>query len=149
MTATTRRNPLRTAVVDASVAVKWVFAEDHSDAALRLLDQADSLLAPAHWLAEATNVLWAKSIRGDLSEAEAQERVAFLAGAPVATTPLDQLAVAAMSVALRLRITMYDALYLTLAEQHRAPLVTADRRLFEAASRDNATRGVTLWVADL
>lgn len=70
MTATTRRNPLRTAVVDASVAVKWVFAEDHLDAALRLLGQADSLLAPAHWLAEATNALWAKSIRGDLSEAE-------------------------------------------------------------------------------
>lgn len=136
-------------MVDASVAVKWVVAEDHTEAALRLLNQAESLLAPTHWLAEAANALWAKTVRGDLSDSEAQERVVFLAGAPIATTPLDRLAAVAMAIALRMRITMYDALYLALAEQHRTPLVTADSRLFEAASRDRGLRGVIRWIGDL
>jgi hypothetical protein len=89
--ATTQRSAPRAAVVDASVAVKWVFAEDHTEAAPRLLNQAQSLLAPAHWLAEAAN-------RGDLNGAEVQERVTLLAEAPVATTPLAQLATAAMRI---------------------------------------------------
>ncbi|MGA3401754.1 MAG: type II toxin-antitoxin system VapC family toxin [Acetobacteraceae bacterium] len=149
MIATTRRRTPRAAVVDASVAVKWVFAEDHTEAALRLLNQAEALLAPVHWLAEAANALWAKSVRGDLSEPEVHERVAFLVGAPIATTSLDQLASAAMTIALRIRITMYDALYLALAEQRSTPLVTADRRLFETASHDKGLRGVVRWVGDL
>ncbi len=149
MIAITRRSAPRAAVVDAAVAVKWVFAEDHTESALRLLNHAEALLAPVHWLAEAANALWAKSVRGDLSESEAQQRVAFLAGAPIASTSLDQLAAAAMTIALRMRITMYDALYLALAEQRSTPLVTADRRLFEVASRDQRSRSVIRWVGDL
>ncbi len=87
-------------------------------------------------------------MRGDLTEAEVQERVTFLAEAPVATTPLAQLATAAMSIALRLRITMCDSLYVALAEQRRTPLIAADRRLFEAASRDKALRGIVCWIGD-
>ena len=44
------------AVVDASVAVKWVVEEPDSAAAGVL---AGPLLhAPAHWLAKAANVVW-------------------------------------------------------------------------------------------
>jgi predicted nucleic acid-binding protein len=50
---------VREAVVDASVAAKWVVEEDHSEKAASLL-QYGRRCARDHWLAEAVNVLWSK-----------------------------------------------------------------------------------------
>jgi predicted nucleic acid-binding protein len=71
-----------------------------------------------------------------------------LVEAPVATVPLGQLAAAAMTIGLRLGFTLYDALYLAVAKQQGAALVTADRRLFEAARRDKDLRASIRWIAD-
>ncbi len=147
-TGTVARSPRSTAVVDASVAVKWVMAEEHAEAALLLLESGIGLAAPAHWLGEALNAIWAASRRGDLVEQEAQERAATLAEAPVAAVPLGQLATAAMTIALRLGITIYDSLYLALAEQQDATLVTDDRRLLQAARRDDRLRDRVLWLGE-
>ena len=43
-------------VIDASVALKWVFDEPDSEAAEALRNE--ELIAPALWLAEAGNALW-------------------------------------------------------------------------------------------
>ena len=48
----------------------------------------------------------------------------------------------------RLGITLCDALYLAGAEQQDAALVTADRRLFEAARGDKDLRARVRWIAD-
>ncbi len=53
-------------VVDASVAAKWVVEEAFSAQAASLLT-GNTLHAPAHWLAEAVNVLGAKVARGELA----------------------------------------------------------------------------------
>jgi predicted nucleic acid-binding protein len=142
------RSTAATFVVDASVAVKWVVAENNAETALRLLENSRSLCAPAHWLAEAANALWAACRRGELSELQAHERVVALVEAPVAAVPLVQLVAAAMTIGLRLGVTLYDALYLAVAEQQGAALVTADRRLFEAARRDKDLRARIRWIAD-
>jgi predicted nucleic acid-binding protein len=73
---------LKEAVVDASVAVKWVVEEKHSAQATLLLNY-DALHAPAHWRAEAANALWAKVFRGDLTAADAEERLLVLNRATV------------------------------------------------------------------
>jgi predicted nucleic acid-binding protein len=135
-------------VVDASVAVKWVVSEEHSDIAQTLLEGDVALSAPAHWLAEAATGLWGACRRGELSAQQAQERVALLVGAPVAAVPLHHLATAAVDLALRLNLTIYDTLYLALAEDQRARLITADRRLFEAARRDRHLRSRVHWIGD-
>ena len=63
---------MKIAVVDASVAVKWVVDEEDADSAAWLLLNAGTLIAPAHWLAEATNALWTScTLRGELSREEA------------------------------------------------------------------------------
>jgi predicted nucleic acid-binding protein len=142
------RSPRSTAVLDASVAVKWVMAEEHAEAALLLLESGIGLAAPAHWLGEAVNAIWAATRRGDLTEDEARERAATLAEAPIAAVPLGQLAPAAMTIALRLAITIYDSLYLALAERQDATLVTDDRRLLQAARRDNRLRNRVLWLGE-
>ena len=51
-------------VVDASVAVKWLIAEDGSDAAALLLMDGDDLHAPRLMASEVANALWRK-IRKD------------------------------------------------------------------------------------
>lgn len=54
-------------VVDASVAVKWVIPEVLSDAADRVRDGEDDILAPDLLLVEVANALWRKTTVKDLS----------------------------------------------------------------------------------
>lgn len=142
------RNPSKNWVVDASVAVKWVLPEDHSEAAQRLLESGNLLAAPAHWLAEALNAVGAACLRREITEQEAHERSLALADAPIATVSLHQLAAAAMVIGLRLGITIYDALYLALAERDDATLITDDRRLIQAVRHDKQMRGRVRSIAD-
>ena len=45
-------------VVDASVAVKWLIAEEGSDFANRLVELGDDLHAPRLMASEVANALW-------------------------------------------------------------------------------------------
>ncbi len=61
--------------------------------------------------------------------------------------PVAPLVEAALEIADRLRRSVYDSLYLALAEHRECRLVTADRRFFDAAS-DSALAVHMLWLAD-
>jgi predicted nucleic acid-binding protein len=136
------------AVVDASVAVKWVIEEDHSTNAALLL-QYDALHAPDHWQAEAVNVLWSKVAKGDLTAADAQERMALLLRAPVAGAPLADLMPRAFAISLDCSVPIYDSLYIALAEKRKIPFVTADVRLIRRMIGDSTLTGRMVWVGDL
>ena len=73
---------MRQAVVDASVAAKWVVEEAYS-AQVALLLAFDARHAPVHWRAAAANVLWSKVFRGDLTATDAEERMTVLLRAPI------------------------------------------------------------------
>jgi predicted nucleic acid-binding protein len=60
-------------VVDAFVALKWVFDEPGSEAAVAL--RSDELISPALWLAEAANLLWRRARVGDITADEASCRL--------------------------------------------------------------------------
>jgi predicted nucleic acid-binding protein len=120
-------------IVDASVAVKWVVSEPGSAAAVALLKQP--LGAPALWLSEASNALWAKVMRRQLTPAEVRGQAADLADAPVTALALPGLLSTAMSLALELEHPIYDCFYLAAAIQKDTYVVTADRQLFEKARR--------------
>lgn len=139
---------MRAAVVDASVAVKWVVEEAHSDRAAALLAY-DAMHAPDHWQAEAVNVLWAKAFRGDLSVAEAEERMTVLMRAPVIGSPIADLMTRAFAVSVARRVTIYDSLYVALAEKLDVPMVTADERLMRSLASDAALAGRMVWLGDL
>jgi predicted nucleic acid-binding protein len=139
---------MRAAVIDASVAAKWVSEEDHSAEAACALS-LDARYAPAHWLAEAANVLWAKVSRGDLTAADAEERVAVLLRAPVVAAPLEGLVPRAFAIGVARGVTIYDALYVALAEKHDIPMITADRKLIRRLSGDPALAARMLWVGNL
>ena len=58
-------------VVDASVAVKWLVEEEHSDEADRLLDGNHELFAPRLMASEVGNALWRKVRMGELERSRA------------------------------------------------------------------------------
>ena len=137
---------MTSAVVDASVAAKWVVEEDHSACAALMLSY-DALHAPAHWRAEAANVLWAKVFRGDLTGLEAEERLGVLMRADIIETDIAKLMPEAFSIALTSTITVCDALYVALAVSRHIPFVTADERLIRQL--EGRTDATVQWVGSV
>ena len=122
-----------TLIIDASVVLKWVLAEDGSDTARALL--ADEVLAaPELLFIECANVLWVKARRGVLSADNAKMALAAIEATPVRIIPVHQHAAAAQSIAFDLDQTPYDCLYLAAALSERAILVSADAAFVKAAS---------------
>ncbi len=116
-------------VVDASVVVKWLVDEVHSEEAAALLSGGTTVIAPALVFAEAANALWAVRRRGDISTDDLVDAVDALRAAPVAIpVPMPQLTAAATRLAIDLDHPIYDCFYLALAVQTQYPVVTADTR---------------------
>lgn len=117
-------------VVDASVAVKWVVDEEGSEAAAELA--VEDLEAPDLLYVESANVLWTKALRGELTEAEAAERLALLLEAPLRLIPSKGLLERAQALAFELEHPVYDCVYLALSLDRDTELVTADGRFVNA-----------------
>ena len=135
-------------VVDASVVIKWHVTEVHTHAARQLLgDDAPALHVPDLVFPEVGNILWKKVRRGDLTEEQAHGIVHLVAVAPLAVHPSAPLLQAAHEIAVRTGRTVYDSLYVALAEQIDGRLVTADEKLYNAL-KDGPLGARILWVED-
>jgi predicted nucleic acid-binding protein len=139
---------LRAAVIDASVAIKWVAPEDFSTQALSLLN-GPQLFAPAHWLSEAVNGVWGKFHRGQWSAPVTRARAAALMQAPIKPVALPELMERAIERAITLRLTVYDSLYISLAEARGIPLITDDGKLLRRMSADPALSSLAQPLASL
>jgi predicted nucleic acid-binding protein len=135
-------------VIDASVAIKWFVPEIHQDAAARWLSSGHPLLAPDLLFAEVGNIVWKKTIRGALSEAEARQVRRALAKLPLLTLSTRELSAAALDLALALRCSVYDAIHVALAIAEDALLVTADRKLHNLISATPLKQSLC-WVEDV
>jgi predicted nucleic acid-binding protein len=120
-------------VVDASVALKWIFDESESATAIALRDE--DLLAPSLWLAEAANAVWRRARLGDITAEEAVAYFSELANAPVVLVAMEPHLQRALSLAVEIGHSIYDCVYLALALHHETHVVTADRRFVAAADR--------------
>ncbi len=87
------------------------------------------LLAPELMLAEAGQVLRKKEGAGLLSAEEVDEVLQEVLGLPVHPLAHAPLLSAAVALARRTELTVYDALFLQAALRHRATLLTADKQL--------------------
>jgi predicted nucleic acid-binding protein len=135
-------------VIDASVAVKWVIEEAHSAIAAHLLT-CTSRHAPDHWHAEAVNAVWSKVYKGDLDATEAEQRMHLLQRAPVVGTPIAGLMPRAFAISVARSVTIYDSLYVALAEKLGIALITADRALLRALAPDAGLAARAIWIGDV
>ena len=141
-------------VVDASVAAKWYFREEHSERADALLEQDGELLAPGLLVVEIATLAWKRARRGEISEAAADRIVAALRQVPLEIRPTAELVTAALPLALQggltalQGLTLYDAFYVTLAVKSGCPLVTADPKL-HGVLRGGHLADHVLWIGDL
>jgi predicted nucleic acid-binding protein len=115
-------------VIDASAAVDLLLAiEPHAGSIERLIADGGPLAAPHLLDAEVAQVLRRLVINRALSAARARAALDDLAVLPVQRFAHGPLLARAFD--LRHNTTIYDALYLVLAEGLRAPLLTRDRAL--------------------
>jgi len=134
-------------VVDASVAIKWFVPEELSGDARRWLTAEYELLAPDLLWAEVGNVLWKKHRRRELEARTAVRLLRDFGRIPLQLHGAGRWTGAALELALRHGITVYDGLYLALAAGHACRLVTADRRLHEAC-QEGVLRSLVAWVEE-
>jgi predicted nucleic acid-binding protein len=135
-------------VVDASVGLKWYLDETHASAARLLLNGKDELSVPHLFFTEIGNVLWKRWRRRQLS---AQVVVAALEAIEAVglTVWTDRgLLWDAIAIALRRGCSVYDSLYLALADKIDGRLVTADRRLVNSVAGTDSARRV-VWIEDV
>jgi predicted nucleic acid-binding protein len=131
--------------IDASVAVKWFVPEIHSEAAAAWLQGDFELMAPDLLFFEFGNILWKKFRRAELDESEMKSVCSAFSRIPFRVRPGRALFEVALELASALDRSVYDCAYLAIAIGFDAPLVTADRKLFDALSA-NAFAGHVRWV---
>lgn len=138
---------MKHAVVDASVAVKWVVDETHREAAMRWF-ATRRLTAPALLHAEVASALSKKVTLGELDADEAARKMREIVSAGVETVPDELLAVEAVRLSASLGHPVYDCFYLALAIAESAPVITADRALLDAA-RAGGLDECVVWIEDV
>jgi predicted nucleic acid-binding protein len=127
-------------IVDATVAIKWVVAEQGTTEALALL--GNMLLAPSLLRAECANILWKKVRRGEMSTGEAGIAARILASFEVEYCSSEPTLARVLALALALDHPAYDCVYLALAEARGVPLVTADEKLIRVIRTATQSAGV-------
>jgi len=126
-------------VVDASVALKWVVTEAGSDEATSLLthlaDGAVSLVAPEHLIGEVGNGLRKRVAQGVLDADDALAALDAVASLGLEFIGGTERWFRSLRAALDWGVTTCDALYVLLALDLDAELITADLRLVDSALR--------------
>jgi predicted nucleic acid-binding protein len=125
-----------TIVVDASIAVKWyLLDEDSPEDALALrsdfIAERFAIAMPDVARYEVANAINVARRRGRISHDGARQALSDFLAWDFAYLGGNDLILAAVAAAERVGCSLYDALYLALAESLGCDFVTADRALFE------------------
>lgn len=138
---------MKAIVVDASVVIKWFIPEVHTIAAARLLEKKLRLLAPNLIFAEVGNILWKKQRLQELTLDIASAILDDFKRLPFDSYENEFLLDAAWQIATTYKCTVYDSLYVALAQTENCLLVTADKALFNTLNSTSLAK-LLLWVED-
>jgi predicted nucleic acid-binding protein len=129
-------------IVDASVALAWAMPDERGEAAIEILDavQNDVVVVPGHFRAEVANGLKIGEPRR-ISEAEIAQFVRQLCKLEIAVDHegSEQVFERVLPLAREHKLTVYDALYLELAERRGLTLASFDGALLAAARKAGVT----------
>lgn len=127
-------------VVDTSALIRLFVPDgplpDGFDAFLRGVERGlNQAIAPELLVAEAANVISKKRKSGELGDQESEDFFADLLAVPIRLFAHRPIAVRAFEIAQEHDLTVYDTLYLALAEEHGAVLFSADEKMMSVAER--------------
>ena len=88
-----------------------------------------TILIPELALAEAVQVLWKKESAGYLTEKETDEIVTSILELPIEVVGHYDIIADALKISRKHNLTVYDSLFIVLAQKKGANLITADRKL--------------------
>jgi len=132
-----------TVVVDENLALKWVLLEADSHTSILLLDkwtdEGTTVIAPALFAYEVTNILYRQTVSGKLTYDESRRGLEKLFSLDIRLTfsLYEEVSAQAMEFARRFHLpATYDAHYLALAYAEQCECWTADRRLWNAVKRE-------------
>ncbi|MEK6889101.1 MAG: type II toxin-antitoxin system VapC family toxin [Nanoarchaeota archaeon] len=119
-------------VLDASVIMKIFTNEKNSDKALAIIEDYESektdIIVPELVFLEVLNALrYKKKNEDELKKASNQLFDLELKTEKISSSILNK----AINISLEHNITIYDALYVSLAQFNGCPLITADKELFK------------------
>jgi predicted nucleic acid-binding protein len=121
------------AVLDSSVAVKWVLPEPDTPKAVTLRNEFRSglheFLAPDVFPVEMAHALTRAECRGILRPPLSVRRLSNVLSFPPHLHPHLPLLGRAVAISSATRQGVYDCLYVVLAEREGVPLITADQKL--------------------
>lgn len=132
-------------VVDASVAVKWLIAEEGSDAARELLSGGELLVVPSPAQVEVPGAMLRKLRAGILDESETRGCLELwndLLKESIRVVAFEAVLERAAKIAIACSQPLIDCIYVATAENCGAKLITADAALQTRCKR--AFKGIAL-----
>lgn len=138
-------------VIDASVIIKAYVPEILSEKAEEVMSRLNSgeleLLAPDLIYAETGNILWKKRRLRELESAEVDEIVDAIAALPIIIEQSLPIMPLSVSIAMHCNVSVYDAMYVAVANLYKTRMITADRRLVDALAKTEFHKNV-LWLGE-
>jgi predicted nucleic acid-binding protein len=126
--------------VDSCIMAKWLLPEGDSGQANRLYAdvaaRGEELLVLDLAFVEVTNDIWKKQRQRAIGLTDAHRSVQKLSALSVQIQPSKGLLPAAFEIAIKYDRSVYDALFVALAQELRLPGVTADEPLWKAVHAD-------------
>jgi predicted nucleic acid-binding protein len=123
-------------VIDTSVAVKWFLNEPHTAEALAIQRAVQHGtfhgLAPDLIYAEFANTIWKHVRQGRVDVHDGESIIAACLRLPIEAVPSHALLLPAFRIACAAGVSMCDALFLSLSEEVKGDMVTADAQLYES-----------------
>lgn len=126
-------------VVDTSALIRLFVPDgplpDGFDDFLRGVERGfNQAIAPELLIAEAANVINKKRKAGEFTGNESDQLLADLLSVPIRLFPHKPVLTRAFEIARQHNLTVYDTLYLALAEEHGAVIFSADNQVIKAAA---------------
>ncbi len=124
--------PPNRCVIDANLLVRTIIVEDYSRDILVYVarfGQDVEVFAPNWIILECANALRRAILAKRYPEPQAAQDIQDLFALAINYTPTEMLVPPAMTISIRYGISVYDAVYVALANQLNCPILTGDQRL--------------------
>jgi predicted nucleic acid-binding protein len=125
-------------VIDSSVVIKWFLTEPLADKAHAILDEMEQhriqVVVPDILHAEIANILWKKCRFQGFDRNDCEKYLSDFEAMSLPFVPISRLFMDAFQLAVQHHRSVYDMLYVALAEREGCRFVTADERLMNAVA---------------